>query len=140
MEYKRFNNKIVARIDKGEEILAQLNSICVKEGISLASVSAIGASNDFTVGVFKPENKQYIPCNFKGDFEIVSLTGTVTAKDGKPYIHLHMSAAGEDGSMVGGHLNSAMISVTCEMVIDVIDGTAERRLDDVIGINLIKFD
>lgn len=139
MQYRRFNNKIVVRIDRGEEILSQLNAICVKEDITFASVSAIGASNDFTVGVFKPVNKQYVPFNFKGDFEIVSLTGTVTTKDGKPYIHLHMSATDTGDKVVGGHLNSAIVSVTCEMVIDLIDGTVERQLDDNIGINLIKF-
>lgn len=139
MDYKRFNNKIVVRIDRGEEIVSKLNEICVKESIKLASVNAIGATNDFTVGVFKPAKKQYIPCNFKGDFEIVSLIGSVTTKDGKPYIHLHMSAADAGDAVVGGHLNSAIISVTCEMVIDVIDGTVERQLDQTIGINLLKF-
>lgn len=140
MEYKRFNNKIVARIDRGEEIISQLNSICDRENVKLASVSAIGASDNFTVGVFKPAEKQYTPCHFTGDYEIVSLIGTVTTKDGKPYIHLHMSAAGEGGTIVGGHLNSATVSVTCEMVIDIIDGTVQRQLDEIIGINLLKFE
>lgn len=139
MEYKRFNNKIVARIDKGEEIISKLNEICAKENIKLASVSAIGASNDFTVGVFKTATKQYMPCHFKGDFEIVSLIGTVTTKDGNPYIHLHMSATDASDVMVGGHLTSATVSVTCEMVVDILDGTVERQLDDTIGINLLKF-
>ena len=30
MEYKRFNNKIIARIDKGEEILEQIKNIALK--------------------------------------------------------------------------------------------------------------
>lgn len=140
MEYKRFNNKIVARIDRGEEIISQLNKICIDENIRLASVSAIGATDDFTVGVYNPNTKKYKSNVFSGsDYEIVSLLGTVSAKEGAPYIHLHMSASGEDGVMVGGHLNSAIISVTCEMVIDVIDGAVERQLDETIGINIIKF-
>lgn len=139
MEYKRFNNKIVARIDRGEEIITQLNAICVKENIKLASVNAIGATNDFTVGVYKLTNKQYMPCRYTGDFEIISLLGTVTAKDGKPYIHLHMSASDSCDVVVGGHLTCATVSVTCEMVIDVIDGAVQRQLDENIGINLLKF-
>lgn len=126
-------------MDKGEEILTQLNAICVKENIKLASVNAIGASDDFTVGVFKPSKKQYISCHFKGDFEIVSLIGTVTSKDGKPYIHLHMSACNESDAVVGGHLTCATVSVTCEMVIDVIEGVVGRQLNEEIGINLLKF-
>ena len=60
MEYKKFNNKIVARIDKGEEILKQIKEIALKENIKLASVRALGATNNFTVGVFKTEEKNII--------------------------------------------------------------------------------
>ena len=51
MEYRKFDNVIVARIDKDEEILEQLMVIAIKENIKLASVQALGAINDFTVGV-----------------------------------------------------------------------------------------
>ena len=77
MEYRRFNNTIVARIDKGEEILEKIKEIALKENIKLANVNALGATNDFTVGVFKTAEKKYYSNNFKGDFEIVSLTGTI---------------------------------------------------------------
>ena len=53
MEYKRFENTVFARIDKGEEIVETLKTICEKEDITLAYVNAIGAVGDFTVGVFK---------------------------------------------------------------------------------------
>ena len=74
MEYKRFNNTIVARIDKGEEILDKIKELALKENIKLANVNALGAINDFTVGVFKTEEKKYYSNEFKGNFEIVSLT------------------------------------------------------------------
>ena len=53
MEYRKFDNIIVARIDKDEEILEQLRVIAIKENIKLAGVQALGAINDFTVGVYK---------------------------------------------------------------------------------------
>ena len=53
MEYRRFKDTIVARLDRGEEILAQVKEIALKEEIKLASVQALGAMNKFTVGVFK---------------------------------------------------------------------------------------
>ena len=53
MQYKKFNNTIIARIDKGEEILEKVKEIALKENIKLASINALGATNDFTVGVFK---------------------------------------------------------------------------------------
>ena len=43
MEYRRFGNTVVMRIDRGEEILASLTALCKKEDIRLASVDALGA-------------------------------------------------------------------------------------------------
>ena len=58
MDYRRFGNTIAARIDKGEEILEQVKAIALKEEIKLASIQALGAVNQFTVGVFKTDEKK----------------------------------------------------------------------------------
>ena len=125
MEYRRFGNTIVARIDRGEEILTALQEIAETEDIRLASISALGATNDFTVGVYNVDEKQYHANDFKGNFEIVSLTGTVSTMDGRFYAHLH--------------LNRAVVSAVCEMVITVIDGTVDRSFSPEIGLNLFRF-
>ena len=139
MEYRRFGNTIVARIDRGEEILAAVREIAGAEHIQLASVSALGATNDFTVGVYSADEKQYHANDFKGNFEIVSLTGTINTMDGEFYTHLHMSAGDEKGQVFGGHLNRAVVSAVCEMVITVIDGVVDRRFSEEIGLNLFRF-
>ena len=139
MEYRRFGNTIIARIDKNEEILEQLKEIALKEKIKLASVSALGAVGDFTVGVFKTKEKKYYSNNFKGDFEIVSLTGTINTMNGEYYSHIHFSAGDSKGQVFGGHLNRAIISATCELVINIINGIVDRKFDENIGLNLFKF-
>lgn len=92
----------MARIDRGEEILAAVREIAGAENIQLASVSALGATNDFTVGVYNVDEKQYHANDFKGNFEIVSLTGTINTMDGEFYTHLHMSAGDERGRYSAG--------------------------------------
>ena len=139
MDYRRFGSTIVARIDKGEEILEKLKEIALKENIKLAGVSALGATNDFTVGVYKVDEKKYYSNEFKGNFEIVSLTGTVNTMNGEFYSHIHMSAGNDRGEVFGGHLNKAVVSATCEMLIDIIDGRVDRRYSEEIGLNLFEF-
>ena len=139
MDYRRFGKTIIARIDRGEEVLTQLKNIALKEEIKLASVRALGATDDFTVGVFKVDEKKYYANHFTGDFEIVSLTGTISTMNGEYYAHLHMSAGDEQGRVFGGHLNEAIISATCEMVIEVIDGQVDRLRDESVGLNLFHF-
>lgn len=66
-------------------------------------------------------------------------TGTVSSMNGEYYAHLHMSAVDGSGAVFGGHLNRAVISATCEMVIDIIDGSVDRRFDEETGLNLFEF-
>lgn len=139
MEYREFDSTIIARIDKDEEILEKVKEIALKENIKLASISALGAVNDFTVGVFKTDEKKYYSNSFQGYFEITSLTGTINTMNGEFYTHIHMSAGNEKGEVFGGHLNRAVVSETCEMVITIIDGSVDRYFDEEIGLNLFKF-
>lgn len=139
MEYKKFNDIIVARLDKGEEILEQIKVISEKENIKLAKVEALGATNNFTVGVYNVDEKKYYANSFTGNFEIVSLTGTINTKDGEFYTHIHFSAGNNKGQVFGGHLNKAIVSATCEMVITLINGTVDRTFNEDVGLNLFKF-
>lgn len=139
MDHRRFGNTIIARVDRGEEILAALREIALKENVVLGNVNALGAVGDFTVGVFHTDEKKYYSNRFTGDWEIVSLTGSVTRMDGEYYAHLHMSAGDTEGRVVGGHLNSATVSATCEMFITVVDGCVERSHDAGVGLNLFDF-
>ena len=71
--------------------------------------------------------------------EITSLLGTITEKEGEPYLHLHINLCREDMSVIGGHLNECRISATCEMVVRKLDGAVGRRLDSEVGLNLFAF-
>ena len=139
MDYRRFGDTVIARLDKGEEIHEQLRLIALKENIRLASVSALGAVDDATLGVFVVSEKQYHADRFTGDMEIVSLTGTVNTMDGEYYAHLHMGVSTVGGRMFGGHLTRAVVSITCEMVIRIIDGTVDRTHHPDPGVNLFDF-
>lgn len=139
MEYKRFCNKIVVRMDRGEEVVENLTKICNENNIKFASVSAIGATDRVKVGLFNVAEKKYYSKELNGSFEITSLIGNVSRKNKEVYIHLHINVADEAQNVYGGHLNYCYISATCEMVLDVCDADVNRNFDDKIGLNLFKF-
>lgn len=139
MEYRKFGEAYLLRIDKGEEIVASVLDFAKRERIALAEISALGATDDFTVGVFDLTEKKYHPHTFTGNHEIVSLTGTLTTENGDPYQHLHMSAGNAAGEVVGGHLTRAVVSATCEMVVRPLPGAVDRTFNEELGINLIEF-
>lgn len=139
MEYKRIDNTIIARIDRGESIAEKIQKIATAENIKTAQVSGIGAASHLEIGCYQVSKKQYIKHVYDGDFEITSLLGNTSQKDGEFYLHLHINAADEKGTAYAGHFNEGIIGGTCELFINIIDTTIERQYDDETGLNVFKF-
>lgn len=139
MEYKRFENTIILRMDRGEEILETLKTVALKENIKLASVSAIGACDHFVAGVYSIPEQKYYKNEFNGVFEITALVGNINTMNGEYYAHLHITCADEKCNCLGGHLNEARISATCEMIINIVEGNVDRVKNPDTGINVFKF-
>ena len=139
MDYRRFGDTVIVRLDKGEDIVEQILAVARKEQLTAASVSGIGATDDFTMGVFDLEKKGYNAFHFTGNHEITALAGNVTTMNGETYLHLHINCANAQGQVVGGHLMRAKISLTCEIFMQVCGGKAERTHDDALNLNRITF-
>ncbi|WP_125152976.1 PPC domain-containing DNA-binding protein [Clostridium rectalis] len=139
MEFKKFNNRYVIRLDKGDEIIESLKKICNMENIKTASITGIGATNNATIGVYELNLKKYHEKNVKGDFEISSLVGNISTFHGEVLPHIHVNLTGLDHNCIGGHLLSANISITCEIFMDILDGEIRKEFNDAVGANTFKF-
>ena len=139
MQYRQFGNTWMLRIDNGEEIMESLAAMCEEEGILLAQVNAIGASDRAVVGVYDLQEQQYHREELDGFMEIAGLSGSVTAMNGKPYIHLHAVLADRQNVLHGGHLIEARVGATCEMFVRALDGAVVREKNGELGINLWQF-
>ena len=140
MEFNKFGNKYIIRLDKGEEIVETLKQFCREQNITLGWINGIGAVNKAKIGLYKVDEKQYYSVELSGNHEITSLFGNISTMNGEVYLHLHINLSDAEYKTHGGHLNYAVISATGEIMIDVIDGTVERQFNDEIGLNLYKFD
>lgn len=139
MEYRRFKDTIVLRLNIGEDIVEKISELAVLEDIRLASVVGIGAVNDVTIGAFIPSEQKYYPHDYKGDFEVLGLNGNLTMMDNNHYTHLHITIGDHEGNAFGGHLNRAIVSATMEIFINIIDGELDRVNDPVTTLNILKF-
>ena len=139
MDYRKFGAAYVVRLDPGDEIVEKILWLAAVENIRLATITGLGAVDNVTLGIFSPDTKQYKANMFHADFEIVSLTGTITTQRGRPYAHLHMAVSDLAGRCYGGHLNRAVVSATAEIVIQTLPGEVARQPNPQIGLNLMHF-
>ena len=140
MEYRKFDQGYVLRLDPGEEVVASLTKLVEQEQVQLGCVSALGAANDVTIGIFNTVEKKYYSQRYQGDYEISALVGNVTRKEGEPYLHLHITIGSPaTGEVHAGHLTSCTISATLELFLQVWEGQVGRKFSDTVGLNLLEF-
>ena len=139
MDYRRFGNTYLVRMDVGEEIIEQLKSLCRSENIRLAQVDAIGAVRQAVIGVYDLEEQAYHREDLEGIMEIAGLQGSVTRMNGEVYPHLHVTLAGQDNKVHAGHVIGLIVGATCEMFVRDLEGEVSRERDEAIGINTIRF-
>lgn len=137
MDYKKVNNDWILKINKGEQIASSIKNFCKENNIKLASISGIGAATNIKIGYFNLNTKVYNEKVFDDKYEVTSLLGNITTKDGEPYLHLHITFSDEDCTTYGGHFVEGTISGTSEIFLTVFDGEVSRYVDDETGINVM---
>lgn len=140
MEYAKYGDTFLVRLDPGDEIISSLKLLCEQEKISLAHVSGLGATKKAEIGAFDMDTKEYFSKTYEGLYEIASLEGNITTKENKPYLHLHMTIGNEKkGECHSGHLNEAVIGVTAEIFVNRLNASVDRVFNEEVGANIIKF-
>lgn len=139
MEYRRFGDTIVLCLTQGEEVLSCIRAACEAEDVRLAEISALGAADRAEIGVYHLAEKRFLPRTLEREMEICALTGNATRRGETLYLHLHGSLADAQGNVFGGHVNAIRISATAEIMIRLLPGEVNRRIDAASGIYLMDF-
>lgn len=125
--------------DTGDEFTSELTSFAKDNDLSAASLTAIGAFNDATLGYFDMERKEYEKIPVEEQVEVLSLVGTIAPKnDGEPQVHAHVVVGGSDGTTRGGHLLGAHVRPTLEVVLTESLEHLQRRTDEETGLPLLS--
>lgn len=126
------------RLDKGERLVETVNAFLVKENIKNGFFLGLGSCSSAELALYDMDKKEYHTKVFQGAFEITSLYGNISEKDGKPYIHAHIVIGDEKFNAFTGHLKEAIVYATCEVVLVKFKGSIRRKFNDVVGLNLLE--
>ena len=126
----------MARLLQGSDLLAEINNLAAQAGFKAAKVQFIGAVRKAVIQVLDQAKKEYVTYNLEGPLEIVSGSGNVSLKDGKPFAHVHVALAGLDGKCVGGHVAPGTEVYLTELALVelMMDKPLERKMDKELGL------
>jgi len=136
MNYRFDNNQYFISLDPGDEINSSFEKIAKTEGIQSAWISGIGALTNMEMGYYDIETKSYIRKEYSEDYELTSLSGNITLKDGEVYSHTHITFSDREFNVFGGHLFSGVISAAGEFVMTVGTKPLNRAFNCNIGLAL----
>ncbi|MBF0421597.1 MAG: DNA-binding protein [Magnetococcales bacterium] len=122
----------MGRLHHGDDLLEALHRACREWHIHLGRVTAIGAVQKATLGYYDQTLHTYQTIQLDRHLEIVQLTGNISVKDDKPFVHAHVTLSDASGRTYGGHLFPGTAVFACETVIESFRGPVFRRASDPI--------
>ncbi len=121
----------------GDDPVPELERFAAEQELRGAHLTAIGAFSEAVVAWFDWDARAYRPIRFREQVEVLSLAGDVAIADGRPRLHAHVVLGRRDGSAVGGHLRSARVRPTLEVVLEETPAHLVRVHDPGSGLALI---
>lgn len=132
MTYQQHDQTYLLRLFPGEELNATLLTFCQDHHIIGGWISGLGAAREVELAFFNVHTKTYATKVFSGEFEVVNITGNISAEK----LHLHITIGDKDFQAYAGHCNRAIADPTLEVRIEPFSET-HRTLDDYSGLQLL---
>ncbi len=109
------------RLKPGQDLLQEIEKFVAAQSVEAGCV--LCGVGSLTKAMIRLANREAVS-EYRGHFEIVSLTGTVSIHGS----HLHIAISDEDGKTIGGHLmTGCSVYTTAEIVIAAFEEVVYRR-------------
>jgi predicted DNA-binding protein with PD1-like motif len=127
----------LARLPKGDDLLEAITREFRERSIPKAAFNVIGAVTLAALGYYDTQTRRYVNREFEGALEIVACMGNVSEKEGKIFVHAHVTLSGEDYRCIGGHLMPGTEIFAAELYGTPLPGkTPVREFDEPTGLAL----
>ncbi len=125
-------------LESGEEVITTLNEFIRRENLTASQLTAIGAFSEVELGFFDFSIKDYKKIQITEQVELLSLNGDITLRPGGGHqLHGHVVLGKKDGTAHGGHLLSAKVHPTLELMLTETPVQLHRKHDEETGLDLI---
>jgi predicted DNA-binding protein with PD1-like motif len=122
----------------GDEVVTGLTAFAGQHQLTATQFTAIGACSEVLLGYFNFQKRGYKKIPITEQVEVLSLMGDIALRNGKPQLHAHIVVGKSDGTAHGGHLLSAIVRPTLEVVLVEAPEHLRRETDEATGLALIR--
>ncbi len=136
MKFRMDKSRAYMTLAKGDNINKTFESFAEVKGVGCAWLNGIGALENPEIGYYSLEDKSYYRKTFKGEYELTSLIGNITLKEGKPFSHTHITFSDTEFRVFGGHLFNANITAAGEFIMQFGNDEINREMNAEIGLPL----
>jgi len=112
----------VIRFQDGEKLPQGLADLGIR---SAALLGAVGMLRDLVLAYW--DGKKYVQEPVEEPVELLSFQGNIGEKDGEIVVHAHVVGGKQGGAAVGGHLLSATVHNTVELIVRELPGVRLLR-------------
>ena len=125
-QQQKIEKVIWVKLKCGEDLLKRISGLCKENNVRAGYISVIGALEKAKFSYYNQQEKQYHEISKEEPVAIISCLGSVSIKDGEPFIHAHIAVSDSKGAVFGGHLNEGCLVFTGECFIFKFDGEIIR--------------
>jgi len=136
MKFRMDKSRAYMTLAKGDNINKTFESFAEVKGVGCAWLNGIGALENPEIGYYSLDDKSYHRKTFKGEYELTSLIGNITLKEGKPFSHTHITFSDTEFKVFGGHLFNANITAAGEFIMQFGSDEINRAMNAEIGLPL----
>ena len=136
MKFRMDKSRVFMTLTKGNFINQTFEAFAEKKGVGCAWLNGMGALENPEIGYYSIKDKKYHRKQFTGEFELTSLIGNITMKEGNPFAHTHITFSDTDYQVYGGHLFDAKITAAGEFLIQMGTEGITREMNHSIGLPL----
>lgn len=126
--------------ESGDDAMKILKTFAAEHKLKASRFTAIGAFSEAMLGYFDFSIKDYKKIPVNEQVEVLSLLGDVALYGDDPTVHAHVVLGKSDGAAIGGHLLSAKVHPTLEVILEETPSYLQKRMDKETGLPLIVID
>ena len=139
MESKEKNNIIFIHLETDEDFFKSLEKICENHNLKYEIfLTGVGQLKKFCIGYYN--KNEYITKTFNNPHELLHLSGNICKINNNYEFHIHTIVSNKKMESLGGHLLSAKVNITNEIIILKTFIEFSRNLEVSSGLKKLTFD